>query len=80
MADYWGLESICGRMGWHHHDTPVRQLKSEGFLMFKRRRGKHPRVYWYTNDSLISAWEIAKCKAERETLLERDKQGSKLGD
>ena len=80
MAEYWGLEAICGRMGWHHHSTPVRQLKSEGFLMFKRRRGKHPRLWWYSNDSLISAWEIACCKAGREELLERDEQRGESGD
>jgi len=80
MAEFWGLSQICQRMGWRHHSTPVRQMKENGFLMFRRRRGKHPRIYWYTNSSLISAWEVAMCKAAREQLLERDKQGGESRD
>lgn len=72
MADYWGLRAIRERMDWKHSTTPVRQVKQNGFLMFMRRRGKHPRRIWYTNDQLITAWEIARSKADREALLEAE--------
>jgi hypothetical protein len=70
--EYWGIKEINARMGWKHPTTPVEQLKQNGFLMFKRRRGKYPRLYWYTNDSLIAAYEIARCKADRDRLLEAE--------
>ena len=43
MAEYWGLEAICDRMGWKDRRAPVRQMVKSGFLMYQRRRGKHPR-------------------------------------
>jgi hypothetical protein len=72
MAEYWGIKEINARMGWKHPTTPARQMKQNGFLMFMRRRGKHPRRVWYTNDQLISSWEIARCKADRDRLLEEE--------
>ena len=79
MAEYWGLKEICDRMQWKHPTTPVRQMKQSGFLMFMRRRGKHPRRIWYTNDQLIAAWEIARCKADREAFLEADEMKRSIG-
>jgi hypothetical protein len=72
MADHWGLKAICERMGWKDLSTPVRQFRDNGFLMYRRRRGKHPKPLWYTNDQLIAAWEIAQCKVAREALLAKD--------
>ena len=80
MLEFWGLASICEAMSWRSQSTPIRQMKANGFLMFRRRRGKHPRIYWYTNSSLISSWQVAMCKADREQLLERDKQRGKLDE
>jgi len=80
MAEFWGLSEICQAMSWRHHSTPINQMKANGFLMFRRRRGKHPRIYWYTNSSLISAWQVAMCKADRERLIEQVKQGGKLDE
>jgi hypothetical protein len=70
--NYWGLKAICERMGWKDPSTPVRQFRDNGFLMYRRRRGKHPKPVWYTNDQLIAAWEIAQCKLAREALLAKD--------
>jgi len=78
MAEYWGLKAICARNGWKHPTTPVRQIKQNGFLMFQRRRGKHPRRIWYTNDQLIAAWEISRCKADRDGLLQRQSRQDEM--
>jgi hypothetical protein len=72
MADHWGLKAICTRMDWKDLSTPVRQFRDNGFLMYRRRRGKHPKPLWYTNDQLIAAWEIAQCRVAREALLAKD--------
>ncbi len=74
MKELWGLKSICDYMGWKNPRTPVRALKREGFLMFLRRRGSPPRPTWYSNSDLVRAWMISKAQADREMLLERDKQ------
>jgi hypothetical protein len=72
MAEYFGARAICDRMSWAHPSTVPRQVRLYGFLAYQRRRGQNPRRYWYTNDQLITAWEIARCKADREKLLERE--------
>ena len=71
MADYWGLEAICERMGWRDSRAPVRQMVKNGFLMYQRRRGKHPRRIWYTNENLVGLWETTMAKLQREALLRR---------
>ena len=72
MSDYYGLSAICERMGWRDPKTPVRQLKATGFFMYRRRRGSHPRMMWYTNEGLIWHWELTRVKLDRERLLARD--------
>ena len=42
--------------------------------MYRRRKGKHPKPVWYTNDQLITAWEIAQCKVAREALLAKEQK------
>ena len=71
MADYYGLEAICRRMGWRGLRVPVRQMIKSGFLMYQRRRGKHPRRIWYTHDGLIQVWEVAIAQVQRAQLVER---------
>ena len=69
MAMYWGLDSICQRMGWRDRRTPVRQMIQNAFIMYKRRRGKHPRRVWFTHEGLIQLWEVAMVRVQREELL-----------
>ena len=71
MAEYYGLEAVCRRMGWKDRRAPVRQMIQSGFIMYQRRRGKHPRRIWYTHDGLIQLWEVAMAGAQREQLVER---------
>ena len=72
MQELWGLHQICAHLGWKDPKTPIRAMKREGFLMFRRRRGSHPRLVWYTNSGLVHAWMIAKAKVERERVLARE--------
>src|SRR5262245_31870104 len=78
MAEYWGLKAICERLSWKDLNTPVRQFRDNGFLMYRRRKGKYPKKVWYTNDQLITAWEVAQCKVAREELLAK-KSNSNAG-
>jgi hypothetical protein len=56
-------------MGWNDPRSPVQAHLREGFPMFPRRKGQHPRKVYYSNDSLIAAWELAKAKIHRDRLL-----------
>jgi len=67
MADYWGLVAIGRRMGvdastvriWH---------RTNGFLMYLRYRYKR-KPAWYTNDTLIHAWELSRCAQDHTSPL-----------
>jgi len=69
MADYWGLKSIAQRMNWRYERTPVRQAISTGFPIFKRRKGRH--LVWFTEDSLISIWQLQRVKLNRDELIQK---------
>ena len=77
MTEYWGLEAICQRMNWKDRRTPVREMVNHAFLMYKRRRGKHPRRLWYTHEGMIGTWEIVMCQHHREQLIGRLKAQKK---
>lgn len=69
MADYWGVDRIAKRMGCSR-TTLVRWHHDRGFLMYRRgREGMKP--CWYTNDSLIQTWELARCRADHAWKLAR---------
>ena len=74
MKHLWGLKAIANYVGWKDPRTPLRAMKSQGFLMLRRRRGSFPKPLWYTNSDLVKAWMISKAQMDREMLLERDKQ------
>ena len=64
MPDYWGLDAIAKRMNVHF-TTLLRWHRTQHFFMYERRRvltrGRKPRRIWYTNDELITRWEVAQC-------------------
>ena len=70
--ELWGLETIASYAGWKDRRSPVRAMKREGFLMFRRRRAGHPKPIWFTTKGLVHVWMISKCKVDRERLLEQE--------
>ena len=69
MAEYRGLRAICERMGWRSRMTPLRQLATRGFLMYRSGHSRHPR--WVTSDELIMAWQVARCAVDRDEVQTR---------
>ena len=67
MSYYYGLVVIARRLGVSRN-TVLAWYERHSFLMYRRRIG--PRRMWYTNDALITAWEVARCRAERRARLE----------
>jgi len=74
MAEYWGLEEICKKMGWKDKSTPLRQFKNFSFPMLLRHRKGLRRSAWWTCDDLILRWFIAMAKLNREQLFRREKE------
>ena len=60
MAGYWGLKAIGARMEVNERTIERWHRRHPAFLMYRRRRGKHR--YWFTNDALIHAWELARSR------------------
>ncbi len=73
MKHLWGLKAIANYVGWKDPRTPLRAMKREGFLMVRRRRGSFPKPVWYSNSGLVQSWLISKARADREMLLERER-------
>ena len=71
MASYWGLKAISSRMNWQYERTPVRQLQSTGFPIYRRKKGG--RTMWFTEDALIQLWQLQRVKLDREKLRQRSK-------
>ena len=69
MSGYWGLKSISQRMDWRYDRTPVRQLRSTAFPIYKRKKGG--RTMWFTEDALIQWWQLQRVKLDREQLLQK---------
>lgn len=68
MSDHVGLMAIARRLGVSRN-TVLAWHEAQGLLMYRRRIG--PRSVWYTNDALLTAWEIARCKVELQARRER---------
>jgi len=61
MSDYYSLPAIARRLGVSRNTVLSWHLRL-GLLMYRRRVG--PRWVWYTNDSLLTSWELARCKLD----------------
>ena len=66
---YWGLPAIAERLGLKHHEAVLRLYRHAGLPIWKRRRGSHPRLVWYSYETLLVAWQLAQCKAQRDRMV-----------
>ena len=66
MADYWGIEAIAHRMRCSTH-TIYDWLRHRGFLMYKRKPARGRQSQWYTNDNLLTTWELTRCQQDTNT-------------
>jgi len=72
VQEFWTLAAIAKRMNWRDRKTPIKKMLNEGFPMYRRRRGSHPRPVWHTNDGLIARWEWSRVQVELERLKNRE--------
>lgn len=69
--DYFGLPAIAQRLGVSQ-GTVIRWYVKQAFAMMQRQRG--PRRVWYTNDALITAWQLKRCEIGRKAWIARPKR------
>jgi hypothetical protein len=75
MQHYWGAQAICDRIGYRSParlpDLIIRyQLPS-----FKRRHPqKHHILVYYSNESMLSKWELARSQRNREQLIAKQNE------
>lgn len=73
IAHYYGIRRIAARLGLAVRTT-CDLLDSGSFLAYKRyHEGKW---VWYTNEALLTAWEIAKCRVEKQ--VDATRQAARL--
>ena len=68
MADYWGQQAIAARLSVSE-TTVEHWRRTRGLLMYARRKPGSPRLWWYSNDALIVAWEHKQCLADANRKL-----------
>lgn len=74
---YWGIRAIAARMGVRSDTTIYTWYRTKGFVMYLRHRYQH-KACWYTNDTLITHWELSRAHHDRVRDRERrDRLGIK---
>jgi len=66
---YWGAQAIAKRLGYRDGRSVTYAHKQLGLPVIRRRRTGHPRLWLYTNERLVSMWELAVAQAQREQSL-----------
>ncbi len=79
MEHYWGAVAIARRLGYSNPKTVTYAYRRLGLPLIRRRRTSHPRLWFYSNERLISQWEFAVAQAQREQSLGQAK-GMVRGD
>jgi hypothetical protein len=73
---YWGLEAIAKRLDVKPGSI-LRMYEHEQLPLLKRRRGAHPRLWWYTSDQLLNIWQVVIIKLQRKAHLEKKQSMSR---
>ena len=69
MEHYWGAATIARRLGYSDPKTVTYAYRRLGLPLIRRRRTSHPRLWFYSNERLISQWELAVAQAQREQSI-----------
>lgn len=72
MAGLWGLKEIAEALEVSEK-TAVRWYWDLHLPMLRRRKGGHPRIYWWASREMLTSWLLAKSKMDRELLAEQRK-------
>ena len=70
---YWGVKAIAERIGLKSYKGFYAAYERDGLPAFKRvdPGSNHFKAVWYSNETMISTWELARAKIHREHWLEK---------
>ena len=69
MEHYWGAKAIVQRLGYRDHRHLATLKLKHDLPAFLRPDPRCPwRRLYYSNESLLTLWELAKSKADTERL------------
>ena len=71
MIHYWGAKAICERLGFKSAHKLKQFINRYQLPVFPRRHGKRPEKVYYSSESALTAWEIAKGIEYRQALQVR---------
>ena len=70
MQHYWGAQAICERIGYKAPNRLPDLIIRYQLPCFKRRSPQKPSfLAYYTNEAMLSKWELARAQRTREDLL-----------
>lgn len=72
MTHYWGAKAIVERIGLRDATRLPHLIKRWGLPAFLRRTPGHCRNTYYSSESAITAWEIARGLQHRQILLAKE--------
>ena len=71
MQHYWGAQAICDRIGYK---TPSRLTDLIIRYQLPAYKRHHPQkkciLVYYSNETLLSKWDIARAAQQREQLIQ----------
>ena len=70
MTHYWGLEAIAQRLDVKPGSI-LKMYETHGLPILKRRHGMHPRLVWYSCESLLAAWQLSQAKAQHTAHMNK---------
>lgn len=79
MTHYWGAKAIVERIGLRDATRLPSLIKRWGLPAFLRRAPGHLRNTYYSSESAITAWEIARCLQHRQILLAKEEERGTAG-
>lgn len=70
MQHYWGAKAICDRIGYRCSNRLPDLIIRYHVPAYKRHHPhKHCIVVYYSNEELLSKWDLARAQHDREKLI-----------
>jgi len=78
MQHYWGAKAICERIGYQTSNRILDLILRYHLPAYKRFHPKKKcvRVY-YSNEALLSKWDLARVQHDREELMREREERAK---
>ena len=77
MTHYWGAKAICDRIGYKSPSRLPDLIIRYQVPAYKRHHPKkHCITVYYSNESMLRTWDLARAGRDREQLIAKREQGA----